>query len=153
MSAALAILAAMTAAPRPTNSEAQPRPPLERIGRPMNAGARLPFSAAVRVGDVLFLSGQIGLTPDGKLPAEFAAQARQTMDNIAGVLAKAGLGWGDVAKCTVMLDDMANWPAFNAIYVGYFPDGAFPARSAFGADGLALGAQLEVECIARAPAK
>jgi reactive intermediate/imine deaminase len=119
----------------------------------MNNGSRLPFSDAVRVGDVLFLSGQIGIKPDGKLPADFASQARQTMDNVGSVLTSAGLAWSDVAKCTVMLDDMSNWPAFNAVYVAYFPDGAFPARSAFGADGLALGAALEVECTARAPAR
>ena len=132
---------------------AQPRSPVEHIGEPTLNGARLPFSEAVRVGDLLFLSGQLGRKPDGTLPAEFDAQARQVMDNIGTVLKTAGVGWGDVVKCTVMLDDMANWPAFNKIYVTYFKDGKFPARSAFGADGLALGAALEVECIAHAPAK
>ena len=132
---------------------AQPRPSFERIGEPTLNGARLPFSEAVRVGDLLFLSGQLGRKSDGTLPAEFDDQARQVMDNIGGVLAKAGVGWGDVVKCTVMLDDMANWPAFNNIYVTYYKDGKFPARSAFGADGLALGAALEVECITHAPVK
>jgi 2-iminobutanoate/2-iminopropanoate deaminase len=84
------------------------------------------------------------------MPAGIEAQARQTMDNIAATLKSAGLGWGDVVKCTVMLENMADWPAFNGIYRTYFPDGKFPARSAFGADGLALGALLEVECIAYA---
>ena len=125
-------------------------PPVERFGAPMLAGRRLPFSQAVRVGDTLYLSGQIGIAADGKLPAGIDAQARQAMDNIGGVLKARGLGWGDVVKCTVMLDNMADWPAFNSIYVTYFPDGKFPARSAFGADGLALGALLEVECIAYA---
>ena len=73
------------------------------------------------------------------------AQARQAMDNLGAALKLAGLGWDDVVKCTVMLDDMADWPAFNQVYRTYFPDGKFPARSAFGADGLALGALLEVE--------
>ena len=72
------------------------------------------------------------------------------MDNLGGALKSAGLGWGDVTKCTVMLDDMADWPAFNKVYLTYFPDGKYPARSAFGADGLALGALVEVECIAYA---
>ncbi|WP_310469220.1 RidA family protein [Sphingomonas sp.] len=142
----LLVATAATAAPAP------PSPPLERIGTPSVNGARLPFSDAVRVGDVLFLSGAIGLGADGKLPAGIDAQARQTMDNIAAVLAKSGLGWGDVAKCTVMLDEIADWPAFNKVYASYFPTAEFPARSAFGADGLALGALVEVECIARAPA-
>ena len=126
------------------------RPAVEHIGKPMLGEQRLPFSSAVRVGDLLFLSGQIGNTPDGKLPAGIEAQARQAMENIGAVLKGQGLGFGDLVKCTVMLDDMAHWPAFNKVYVTYFPDGKYPARSAFGADGLALGALLEVECIAHA---
>ena len=126
------------------------RPAVEHIGKPMLGEQRLPFSSAVRVGDLLFLSGQIGNTPDGKLPAGIEAQARQAMENIGAVLKGQGLGFGDLVKCTVMLDDMKDWPAFNKVYVTYFPDEKYPARSAFGADGLALGALLEVECIAHA---
>lgn len=131
---------------------ADAQPGIERIGEPTLNGQRLPFSSAVRAGDTVYLSGAIGLTPDGKLAAGIEAQARQTMDNLGAALKEAGLGWGDVVKCTVMLDNMADWPAFNQIYVTYFPDGKFPARSAFGTDGLALGALLEVECIAYAQA-
>ena len=123
---------------------------IEHIGEPTLNGQRLPFSNAVRVGDTVYLSGALGIGPDGKLPAGIEAQARQTMDNIGAVLKSAGLGWRDVVKCTVMLDNMADWPAFNGVYRTYFPDGKFPARSAFGADGLALGALLEVECLAYA---
>ena len=126
------------------------RPTVEHIGQPMLGEQRLPFSSAVRVGDLLILSGQLGNTPDGKLPQGMEAQARQAMENIGAILKGQGLGFGDVVKCTVMLDDMKNWPAFNKIYVTYFPDGKFPARSAFGADGLALGALAEVECWAHA---
>ena len=129
---------------------AQDRPPVEHIGKPTLNGQPLPFSQAVRVDDMLYLSGQIGVGADGKLPEGIDAQARQTMDNIAAVLKGAGLGWGDVVKCTVMLDNMADWPAFNKVYVSYFGDLPKPARSAFGADGLALGALLEVECLAYA---
>ena len=136
-----------------TNATAQTRTVVEHLGAPTINGQRLPFSEAVRVGDMLYLSGQIGNTPDGKLPEGIDAQARQATDNIAGVLKKQGLGVGDVVKCTVMLDNMADWPAFNKVYVTYFPDGKFPARSAFGADGLALGALLEVECWAYAGKK
>ena len=99
---------------------------------------------------MLYLSGQLGNKPDGTLPQGIEAQARQTMDNIGAVLKRSNLDFGDVVKCTVMLDNMADWPAFNRVYVTYFPDGKFPARSAFGADGLALGALLEVECWAYA---
>ena len=125
-------------------------PSVEFIGEPSFNGQRLPFSEAVRVGDMLYLSGQLGNKPDGTLPDGIEAQARQTMDNIGAVLKRSNLGFGDVVKCTVMLDNMADWPAFNKVYVTYFPDGKFPARSAFGADGLAMGALLEVECWAYA---
>ena len=136
-----------------TSASAQTRLAVEHLGSPVINGQRLPFSEAVRVGDMLYLSGQIGNTPGGKLPDGIDAQARQAMDNVGAVLKKNGLGFGDVVKCTVMLDNMADWPAFNKVYVTFFPDGKFPARSAFGADGLALGALLEVECWAYAGPK
>ncbi|GAA4743503.1 hypothetical protein GCM10023264_05890 [Sphingomonas daechungensis] len=116
-------------------------------------GRPAPFSSAVRVGDVMYLSGQIGIGPDGKLPETFEGQAKQTMENVGAALKARGLDWGDVFKCTVMIADMKNWPAFNAVYVPYFPEGKLPARSAFGASGLALGAQLELECLAYAGPK
>jgi 2-iminobutanoate/2-iminopropanoate deaminase len=117
------------------------------------AGPGSPFSTATRVGDVVYLSGQIGVGPDGKLPEGFEAQAKQTMENVGAGLKRVGLGWGDVFKCTVMIDNMADWPKFNTIYVPYFPAGKLPARSAFGADGLALGALIELECMAYAGKK
>ena len=127
--------------------------PVEHFPAPALQGRTAPFSSAVRVGDTLYLSGAIGIAPDGKVPAGIEAQSRQTMDNIGGVLKRAGLGWGDVVKCTVMLDNISDWAAFNTVYITYFPDGKMPARSAFGADGLALGALLEVECLAYAGKK
>src|SRR5687767_2040155 len=78
---------------------------IQRIGEPTFNGQRLPFSNAVRAGDTVYLSGALGIGADGKLPAGIEAQARQTMDNIGATLKSAGLGWGDVVKCTVMLDD------------------------------------------------
>lgn len=128
-------------------------PAVEYFPAPALQGRPAPFSSAVRVGDVLYLSGQIGLAPDGKLPATFEGQARQTMDNVGAALKARGLGWDDVFKCTVMIADMKNWPAFNAVYVPYFKPGKLPARSALGANGLALGAQLELECLAYAGAR
>ena len=109
----------------------------------------LPFSEAVRVGDTLYLSGQIGIEP-GTLklvPGGMREQARQTMDNIRTTLETHGYAMADLVKCTVMLADMARWSEFNEVYAGYF-DGRYPARSALGAQGLALDAQVEVECIA-----
>ena len=117
---------------------------------PQALPAKLPFSPAVRVGDILFMSGQIGQLPQGmdKHKAGFDAAVRGAMDSIGKILKDNGLGFGNVVKCTVMLDDMADWPRFNAAYLPYFAGKRLPARSAFGADGLALGAPLEVECIA-----
>jgi 2-iminobutanoate/2-iminopropanoate deaminase len=115
---------------------------------PQGAMAAYPFSPAVRVGDVLYLSGQIGTDSSGRLvPGGIEAETRQTMDNIRDVLARAGSSLDRVAKCTVMIADMREWPAMNAIYATYFPRNK-PARSALGANGLALGARVEIECIA-----
>lgn len=148
------IAAAMLGAIAMTSpADAHTRPPVERIGEPTINGQRLPFSSAVRVGDMLYLSGQIGNRPDGTLPAGIQAQSRQVMDNIGAVLKAAGLGFGDIVKCTVMIDDIKQWGDFNKVYVSYFPDGKFPARSAFGAEGLAMGALIEVECWAYAGRK
>ena len=126
---------------------------IQRIGEPTLNGQRLPFSSAVRAGDTVYLSGALGIDANGRLGVGMEAQARLAMDNLGSALKQAGLGWGDVVKCAVMLDDMKDWPAFNQVYVTYFPDGKFPARSAFGADGLALGALVEVECVAYAGSK
>jgi len=113
----------------------------------------LPFSEAVRVGDVLYLSGQIGIEP-GTLklvPGGLKEEAKQAMDNIRTTLEAHGYAMRDLVKCTVMLADMSRWAEFNDVYKSYFV-GRYPARSALGANGLALGAQVEVECIAAAGA-
>ena len=109
---------------------------------------RNPFSPAVRVGNLLFLAGQIGADTSGKLVAGgIQAEARQALNNIKDVLQKSGSSLDRVAKCTVFMADMKEWPAMNEIYASYFRR-AFPARSAFGATGLALNARVEIECIA-----
>ncbi len=144
MKRSIAIVTGVLMMTSPANAQ------IQRIGEPMLNGQRLPFSTAVRAGDTVYLSGALGIGPDSKLGEGMAAQAKLAMDNLGAGLKQAGLGWGDVVKCTVMLDNMADWPAFNQVYVTYFPDKKFPARSAFGADGLALGALVEVECMAYA---
>ncbi len=118
----------------------------------LNAGTLppdLPFSEAVRVGDTYYLSGQIGIEPGTRNLASggLDGQARQTMANIQRILEGNGLGLKNLVKCTVMLDDMDDWPAFNKIYMEILKP-PYPARSAFGADDLALEAKVEVECIA-----
>jgi 2-iminobutanoate/2-iminopropanoate deaminase len=111
----------------------------------------LPFSDAVRVGDLLFLSGKIGTVP-GKtelVPGGIAAETRQTMEHIKATLIANGSSLDRVVKCTVMLADIREWAAMNEVYAQYFPNHR-PARSSFGASGLALNARVEIECIAAA---
>jgi reactive intermediate/imine deaminase len=103
----------------------------------------------VRVGNTLYLSGQIGIVPGTMklVPGGMPEEAKQTMENIRISLEAHGYQMSDVVKCTVMLADIGEWSAFNQIYRTYFT-GKYPARSALGANGLALGARVEVECIA-----
>lgn len=111
--------------------------------------AGLPFSEGVAVGSLVLLSGQIGNVP-GTLKLNNATpddEFRQVMDNVMATLKANGLGPKNVVKCTVMLGDMKEWGAFNKVYQTYF-EPPYPARSAFGANGLAVGARAEVECIA-----
>lgn len=119
----------------------------------MNAGTvtpnTLPFSEAVRVNDTVYLSGMIGNLP-GTLklaPGGIKEESRQVMENIKAVLGAHGYTLKNLVKCTVMLADISEWPAFNEVYKTYF-EPPFPARSAFAGSGLALGARVEVECIA-----
>jgi 2-iminobutanoate/2-iminopropanoate deaminase len=109
----------------------------------------LPFSEAVRVGNTVYLSGQIGIAPGTMklVPGGMVEEARQTMENIKASLEANGYSMSDLVKCTVMLADISEWGAFNQVYKSYF-SGHYPARSALGANGLALGARVEVECIA-----
>lgn len=151
MKLALALATGVLAMSSP--ADAQPRPAVEHYGRPMLNGQQLPFSDAVRVGETLYLSGQLGIGADGKLPEGIEAQTKQALENVGAILKRAGLGYNDVFHCTAMLSDMANWPAMNKVYVTYFPEGKRPARSAFGASGLALGGLIELECQAYAGKK
>ena len=109
--------------------------------------AGLPFSDAVKAGNFIFLSGQVGTDPssDKLVTGGIEAETHQIFRNIQAILSAQGASLKNIIKCTVMIDDMSQWSAFNQIYVSYFP-GDKPARSAFGADGLALGASLELEC-------
>lgn len=111
--------------------------------------AGLPFSSAVKVGNLLFLSGQIGNVPGTRQLADtgIAGQTRQTFENIKTVLAAAGSSLQRVVKCTVFLVDMRDYGAMNAVYAQYFPADP-PARSTVAGTGLALGARVEIECVA-----
>ena len=114
----------------------------------------LPFSEAVRVGDLMFLSGQIGFDPGtGKVvPGGIKAEARQALTLMKDTLTRHGVSMADVVKCTVFLADIAEWPTFNEVYGEFFKK-PYPARSALAASGLARNARVEVECIAYVPKK
>ena len=118
------------------------------IQYPDQAEAVGPFSDAVRVGNILYLSGQIGTAPGvGLVEGGIQEETRQTMENIKRTVEKYGSSMDEVVKCTVMLADIGEWAAMNEVYVTFFP-GHKPARSAFGASGLALNARTEIECLA-----
>lgn len=105
-----------------------------------------PFSEAVRVGDMLYLAGAVGVDGSGKLAAGgIKAETKQTMDNIGANLARHHSSFDNVVQCTVALADIKEWADFNEVYKGYFGK-HFPARMAYGANGLALGARVEVQC-------
>ncbi|MFL5403657.1 MAG: RidA family protein [Gemmatimonadales bacterium] len=139
--AAFTLMVAACAASTPSRVEYFPVP-----------GPRpLPFSEAVRVGEMLYLSGQLGTDSAGHLvPGGIGPETRQALANVAAVLARHRATPADVIKCTAMLADIREWTAMNEVYVTFFP-AHLPARSAFGTAGLALGARLELECVAVLP--
>jgi len=114
-----------------------------------NPDMKLPFSEAVRVGDMLYLSGKIGNIPGTRNLAEggIAGETRQALENIKATLEKYGSSMDEVVKCTVFLADIAEWAAMNEVYVAFFPENP-PARSALGTSGLALNSRVEIECFA-----
>ncbi len=113
----------------------------------------MPFSEAVLVGNLLFLSGQVGevstdIQGEIKLvDGGIRSETRQTMENIKSILERNELSMDDIVKCTCMLADISEWAAMSEEYIKYFPNNK-PARSAFAGTRLALGARVEIECIA-----
>ena len=126
----------------------------EYFARPVTSGPPLPFSEAVQVGDLLYLSGTIGVAPGtvNLVPGGIGPEAHRVMDNIKATVEKHGGSMDQLVKCTVFLADIKEWPAFNDVYREYFK-AHFPARSAFATTGLAYNARVEVECIAYVPQK
>ena len=115
---------------------------------PVGGDMKLPFSAAVRVGNMLYLAGQIGADSTGALvKGGIGPETRQTMENIKDVLERHGSSLDRVVRCVVMLADIKDWPAMNKVYVTFFPKN-LPARSALGASGLVFKARVEIECTA-----
>jgi|TARA_B100001142_G_scaffold21780_1_gene20047 enamine deaminase RidA (YjgF/YER057c/UK114 family) len=108
-----------------------------------------PFSDATVVNGIIYLSGAIGTLPDGSVVSGgIVAETRQTMMNIKNRLEKMGGSMDDIFKCTCMLADIKDWPLMSQEYKKFFNPDKLPARSAFAGSGLALGAKLEIECMA-----
>ncbi len=121
----------------------------EIISTPKAPAAIGPYSQAVRVGNMLYLSGQLGLDPaTGKLAGpDFEAQARQALKNQKAILEAAGFSLKDVVQCQVFLTDMKNYPAFNAIYQEYF-DKNFPARAVLEVSRIPADGSVEIMMVA-----
>ena len=144
--AAAVVIAAVVcgcATTKPARTTAPAGPVLPEFVIPSRGSS--PFSAVVRVGNLLYISGQLGTDSTGVKGV--GAETTRALQRIGNLLTRAGSSMDRVAKCTVMLADMNQWEAMNAAYVAFFP-GPKPARSSFGATGLAFGALVEIECIA-----
>ena len=115
-----------------------------RLIMPLTEKNNYPFSDAVKVGSLLFISGMVG---SDETIGDLVTETHDIFSQMKAVLAEYDLSFDDVVKCTVFLDDVDEWGKFNSVYTQYFKK-PYPARSALGADGLALGASLELECIA-----
>lgn len=107
-----------------------------------------PYSQAVEVNGTLYVSGQIPVNPvDGTIPSDIAAQAHQSLKNIGAILEEAGYSYKDVVKTTVLLADIADFKAVNAVYAEYFTEN-MPARACFQVAALPMGVGLEIEAVA-----
>ncbi len=120
-----------------------------QVINPPGTAVGLPFSPAVRVGSMLYLSGQIGIRPGTRELADtgITGQTRQALENVKALLAAAGSSLDRVVKCTVFLVDIKDYAMMNEVYAAYFPKDP-PSRSTVAGSGLALGARVEIECLA-----
>ncbi len=146
---AVALIAFSLSACQPGTSE-ENGVQVEYLQMPMYAGQDLPFSTAVRVDNTLYLSGVIGTDPDADtlspMPGGIGAETKRAMEIIEEELETFGSSMEQVVKCTIFLADIDEWAEMNDVYVTFFDTP--PARSALGANGLAIGARVEIECIA-----
>jgi len=122
-------------------------PSVEYLTSPETSALGLPFSEEVRIGNMLYVSGQLGNIPGTMqlAPGGIRGETKQSIENIRRILERHGSSLEKVVKCTVMLADVKEWVEMNAVYVTFFSK-HLPARSAFGASGLALGGRVEIEC-------
>lgn len=107
-----------------------------------------PYSQAMELNGTLYLSGQLGVNPaDGKLAEGIEAQTRQSLENIGAILKEAGLSYGNIAKTTVLLSDIKDFGAMNAIYAEFFPESK-PARVCYQVAALPMEGLVEIDAIA-----
>lgn len=107
-----------------------------------------PYSQAVELNGTLYVSGQLPVDPaTGKMAEGIEAQTRRSLDNIGAILREAGLTHADIVKTTVLLDDIKNFAAMNAVYAEYFPEGK-PARVCYQVAALPMGASVEIDAVA-----
>lgn len=118
------------------------------IATPDAPAAIGPYSQGVELNGTLYLSGQLPADPEsGQIPEGIEAQTRQALNNLGAILAAAGLGFGDIAKTTVLLADITDFGAMNAVYAEFFPDDK-PARVCYQAAALPRGARVEIDAVA-----
>ena len=142
----LVLIGCQSEASEPAAMAQAAEPEVEYLNPPGAEGR--PFTEAVRVGNMLYLSGKIGSVPgQGLVEGGIQPETRQVMENIKDALERYGSSMNQVVKCTVFLADIAEWSAMNEVYVTFFPEHR-PARSALGSSGLAIGARVEIECMA-----
>lgn len=127
----------------------RPTSDVTHLSSPEMEALDLPFSEAVRVGDMLYMSGQIGTLPGTTelVPGGIVEETRQTLENVRAVLERHGSSLDRIVKCTIFLADIGDWPRMNDVYGPYFGESK-PARSAVAGSGLALNARVEIDCIA-----
>lgn len=118
------------------------------IASPKAPAAVGPYSQAIELNGTLFISGQLPVDPaTGEMPDGIEAQTRRSLDNLGFILEEAGLGFSDIVKTTVLLDDIKNFAAMNAVYAEYFPE-TKPARVCYEVAALPKGAKVEIDAIA-----
>jgi len=122
---------------------------IQYINSPEHLAQEMPFSEATIVNNVVYLSGQIGSNAKNEVVSGgITAETAQALRNIQALLERMNLSLEHVFKCTCMLSDIKDWPAMSKAYKGFFSPNKLPARSAFAGSGLALGAKVEIECMA-----
>lgn len=118
------------------------------IASPAAPAAIGPYSHTVELNGTLFVSGQLPVNPaTGEMPDGIEAQTRQSLTNVFAILKEAGLGPNDVAKTCVLLSDIKNFGAMNAVYAEFFPEDK-PARVCYEVAALPKGALVEIDAIA-----